>query len=1692
MDPNARLSSLIKFTDQFSPDVLEQASFQADLARLAPHLLSEKNEISVSNRFSSDQSDWRKKPLANISQINKLVDRTKVPPEPTHRIFRREVPLTQSLINGSQPNWAAGITPSETVGPYPGRDGRLFWFDLFPIIKLVPLYLAGQNNPALLFYIKETKVKTKGKKLRTDLTPSNLAIKRFRGSKYTLEESSIWIRADLLAQGAPNDRYAGFDIGSGEISVSKKPKLIQGKLTIPANASCKVQLDFTKKRRKRLKANPLAGQDAKDAKITLPKLLEFQFSQQQIQILKAGNARWELYGQKLSFKWDQQSSAAYDPSSDLIFIPYRANRNTFNATESNSPFASLSGEAEIQQAAWIVPLSAVDINQPVQAEGQGGIAIQTEEGLEMSWRGLREGPVQLSQPWIGLFPNLLTILANAGNLYANQRFLLWKENEEDHRSTVELQYTDSFPLIYAAHADGTEALMVTAHAEANLDRPVDVACRALEIRSKNSLLVLSYTDSQQLVYLYDDNILTDNLDASQPLDEQFPDPISLAIRNALLTTTPVNGFLLFAEMLDEERVLRGNVLLSLGLYGFLPTLPDPYAANVGVFRKLLAAAIRSRQVSSLLVGHIAWEKLIDDLDTVHTNFQFAALPNRQNTLLSEEASFNRLDSNNNEFRISSDFARVTAASSTAVAAARIDWEAEWDRLFGRFYQEQFALLDVSTNADWMGVSMAYFNRERVTDNDYVFYRIYGTQQTDEQTQQLFPIQVEGLDLTAQGRYVRAFTVPQISWEPFFNLPGPQPPQSGDPPLGFSIFPNDGGPTRIFNDNTETVPIAPLPKVEELLHYFNDTSAGFTGALFTLPFGLKAFAEINKNHDIHPDAKFRPNQFLFRNGELKGGLQLQVDAPIRSGESPMFIGGTLQLNNLKDPNNQPASTLGDSVSTIFNGEFFVTTGGYGDRGVPLERIDFSGYGANIFSRWENSKAAFAQTSQARFDVFRGRTAHEVIQVKSVVYPWGIRVVRTIIIFRVSSGYVYRYDTGWQAETPGVYDFSYYVKNFQNPIPNPYEFHPGLVKGVYNVQNILETEDIPVFERTWNKNIGDTYVDDAGNLQTIDNATPAQFKSVSVKLKPVYFDADADIDFVKSGAVNGKVPSKKMLGYVQLAPTGEPVPDFFFRDLLREQFGSLGGPVDCTVDIGSTGQQMRLTRIDVSESISADGAKPLFVSTARGSVILPKDGSWSTVQYQHGTQEVSPLPDNATVPLIRLGKLGTNPPDTHEFRLENPMELVRNANNNSIFYGLLQTTGTQKALFRKPRFQMLVDELQSETPDIADAYRMLNSSGIFPNLKDSIPLDLGDFKTRIIDEGFKLLDQANPDAILEKALPDGPWYIIDEEFIKLYIEYDKKDKDGNKTSDGSINFGIDSAAQDLGKKWLTKLNDIGMVVDLGPFPRLLMIKGKFDTEKGAIPAFQGPELEFSDALQPVIDILQILLMLNGGDYADALSKGLEIAMSNSADSWNYAFHARKEIPLVKFPPGPAYEAPTNPLKLECGLSVGVYFNEVFSLTDSPDQLVPSAGAYLGFYGRLAVMCVSVGVGTIYATGSVDLRIGADIKTGPSLFMGFGFGAEVSVGLPVIGTVSVLYMVGVEIYMDSTKIVSAAFLLFRGRAEILGGIVTVTIQIEAKGIVERQLGPGTTNMIAQVTFGLDISIFLVINLSFSKSWEVSKQLA
>lgn len=1680
-DPRSHLTKLMSSLVARSP------SEQSAILRLAT-LLERTAATDDATTLVAHQLPGEQLPRVDISTT--LVPRLA---NADYRVFRREAPLTSASVSQTVPEWGRGAAIAETVGPLRGEDGRIFWFDFYLIVRLIPVYFDNDASPAFLFRMRERRF-APGEAINV-----HEIIHFFQQRAYTLEKGSVWFRANLLTPAAPANSYIGITIAGGSLAFAPQVTAQNGRMTIPAGGECAIHLELSQPPPPAFPGGS-AGRDAGDASLKLPAHLDLTLSAGKGVVTALGSAAWTLYGESAEFAFDANTLPTWEPALNCVLVPTKVSMETLSIRAVQSPFATPAGYAAVNRAGWTLPVAMIDAANPIDAAGIGGLAVATKDGLTIEWRGLHDGPLLLNAPWVALAPGLILISdAAASGAQAAQRLLLWQETSPPGRSTIDLRFARAGQLTYLVSSTGNEVLFARSDATAQMDRPVDVRGTPFPVHTLRSLFSLAYSDAQQFVGLYDEDILVDALskDADWPVERSRS--VALAIRNALFTVTPINSLLLFGTMRDDEMLDRANVLIGFGLYALLPTLPDPYAANVRLLRR--DEYTRQSRPLQLLVATVAWEKaaLDDNPDAIKTEFSFAPIGAQAESLALWTIS-RPLPPSNNTVSVAAGAPQMTVgqAESSAFFANRQPLvEPVWESLFERFGQEQFALLDVSSNADQMGVSFAFYDPRRLP----------GGEVGNAPPAPVSPLEVHNLDLSAQNRFVRAFTVPQISWEPMLNLTPPQ--RAGDPPANKVLFPNDGGPTRIVNDDITVVPIAPIPVTKQIVDDFTNRAKGYTAALFTLPYGLRAYAEITRENQGQaglPGSKLALNRPEFESGAVVGGLQIRADAPPQTTESPLFRGCTAQMENLYLPSGVPTytGTLGASVGTIFNQEFFLDgPSRVRDRGVPLTRIEFSGYGASIFSHWAAPNAAIAATSQARFDVFIGRTAHEVVQVRTLLYPWGIHVVRTITIFRTSSGYTYRFDSGWQPESDGLFDFRYKVKTTAEKIedrPSPYAFHPGVVRGIFNVRNIRETDAVKPFTGALNKANGDTYIAQDNYERVVDAFTPVEERNPGVELQAVYFDGDFELDGVTAGATGGRIPSKGILGFVQLKPRGEPLTREALRDLLLSQFGSIGGQVACELNIAGSGQRIRASRADVSASVEADGVTPIFVVAPHGAAILPIGGAWSVVQHNHGTGEVSPLDANATVPLIRRGLLidpakhitDADPGDL--FRLANPIDLVRAPVANSIHFGFLQTTGTQKTLFRLPRFQQGINQLLGAAPDFADAYRLINTKGIFPNVADTIPLALGAFKTRIIDEGFKLLDDLNPGKALEQILPEGPLYLVKESYLKIYAEYkfDANSKNGTPARDSKLTFGLDSAAAE-GQKWLSQTADMALVVDLGPIERLVAIKGSFDSKHGSAPGFRTPELVFADELRPVVDILEILTKLQGGDYAAAMAKGLEVAMSNSADSWNYAFHARKEFPVVQFPPGELYYAPQTPLKLQARLALGAYFNESLTPTTDVKQLLPTAGAYLEFGGSLSVMCVSVAAATVYAIGSVDLRISGDTKAGPGLAMSFGFGAEIIVGLPVVGNVSLLFMVGVEVSIDLTQITVSAFLLFRGRAELLGGIVCITIQIEARGSYQRLTGPpAKTNMIAQVTFSIDVSIFLIINLHFSQSWQEQRQIA
>jgi len=513
--------------------------------------------------------------------------------------------------------------------------------------------------------------------------------------------------------------------------------------------------------------------------------------------------------------------------------------------------------------------------------------------------------------------------------------------------------------------------------------------------------------------------------------------------------------------------------------------------------------------------------------------------------------------------------------------------------------------------------------------------------------------------------------------------------------GFNYFPNDGVPTIIGNLSNEPVILEPIPLSKHLVDTFKSNKDGKTYALFNLPFGMVAFAILNQNNRNQETKPSIDNVLPEFEEAIIGGIQLELisGSTFENDQGQgLFEGYTFQLVNLYDQLGMPAkSTLGQTPTEIFNQEFLA--GGYTRKdgtdihiqnrpGVPVTTIGLSGYGTSMASKWANDDALFAQISKAEFNVYTGRTSHELVQVVTKEYPFGAKMVRTITIFRMSNGYVARVDSGWNAQTPGLYDFTFFDDAGKKQ-PNAFNFHPGVVKGVFNIRNIKEVQKPPF--------------DDGFSV-----------------LQPITYDADILVDNVAEGgkemvtnATPKLVPSTGVLGYLQISPPAQPIPPNSFVSLLKSEGGTIGGSINCIVKIAGTDQHMKLNRFDVSPSID-DAGNPIFVACPRGSAFLPKEGSWSLVQHKIGNGNVTPLPAQFSVPLIKEGlRPGFDPDGNDRYnyindispdalqRIADPANLIvtdTTANN----YGFLQNLGSQKVLFLTPSFKSGTSKLLSRTP------------------------------------------------------------------------------------------------------------------------------------------------------------------------------------------------------------------------------------------------------------------------------------------------------------------------------------------------------------------------------------------------------------
>lgn len=517
------------------------------------------------------------------------------------RIFKRTVPFRTSRVPGSSPPWALGAEPSEVLGPFLDDRDRWFWIDIFRTIPAVRIYLQGDALPVLILPIQIF--------LLFQSRPSK---------KFAVPSGSVWIRADLIASDAPDNLYCGLRVRGGELTFGENAQLQADRsLVVPPGATVTLSLK-TRPAEAEGEAPEGLGQDALKAELSLPDNLTLEFHQHGYAVREAGQASWNVYGQADRFYFQPQENGFFEADLNRACIPFQSEVGQLNVAARSSKVFSLKGKAVVEQVAWSFQTAQLDVFNPLEAAGAGAMMVRTGEGLSGAWPGLKDAnlkapePIQLRRPWILHEPGRLAVSdRHAGQATARQLYRLW-DSEPGKQNTLLLDYADVFPFLYNCLQIGNESVWAFADCTGTIDRPVDASGQPFSLHSRNTWYLLTVSPALPLVALYDDNLLFEQGPAGKkPVFKSH----ALALNNALFTVTPIAGFFLFGLLDGDDRFRQAQLLFSFGLLSYLPTLPDPYAANLGALKRQFA--IRddlgryryAEDVRMLLLAGLNWEQL---------------------------------------------------------------------------------------------------------------------------------------------------------------------------------------------------------------------------------------------------------------------------------------------------------------------------------------------------------------------------------------------------------------------------------------------------------------------------------------------------------------------------------------------------------------------------------------------------------------------------------------------------------------------------------------------------------------------------------------------------------------------------------------------------------------------------------------------------------------------------------------------------------------------------------------------------------------------------------------------------------------------------------------------------------------------------------------------------------------------------
>jgi hypothetical protein len=1188
-------------------------------------------------------------------------------------VVRRDA--REALLAGRLLDGLTGLAPSERLGPFRAHGDIDVWFDVFPAV-------AGQ------WQIREAGNPTTPAMVLTRAQPPEIGPQR---TTVEVEAGTVWIRGDLVDGGLSAGAFVGVQVTGGTLTLDGAVTVVGD--VVDASAPLAAVLRVQPAPDEATSAG--GGCGSANASNRLPGTLSVSIRSGAATI-DGDSGGAEVWGQRFEFGQTTGRRTFVERLWTLV-IGYEVNPQPFDPDPIGDELVRFSGSGTVTGGGLCLPVVvAADPTILGETTTPASWALLVE-GLTARWYGPDPREHVLPEAWIAIAVAGASIVADRIAPLAaalTHTYHLWRiAGGGTQRLPWRQTYDEDFWLLYRCDVATGEYLMVPGSTTVALDRPV----------TTNGVPVTTSAGPGALLLHRVGHTVTARLAAAVTDDRGM---LQFALRNALVWTTAPELVYVQGTLSGIGRIDAGQAQLAFGVYAWAPTLPDPYVSNAAIKRP------QSDTPQAILLCQVTWNApatvAVSFEGQLGTGLAVAGRPGSAGEprpgpkedidvgLTQSEQGRLSLDRKTQaQWQAARD--RAAQQRQQRVAdAARTDTQSV--RIVDNYLAEvlgpvpNLLLLDVSTNQDLLGVAVGGGPAHDHTEGPAAPGG--------------FP--VTDLAVHSQVAGMRVVALPQVQWEPVRTLDVDQDIMT----MGWFPTPltsaTDGGAAQIGARSQRLAPVIPRDALDGTFDAFQDGTT--VGVRTTFPFGLIAAIALQPTDaPQRPADRYQLTRPSFPGEQSTGGIQVTAHAeggrPDKGGISPTFQGRMRQLLNgidLASGAPEGLSVLGEtlqpagSVETIFNNDMAARPR------VPVTRIDLSGYGGSNFSDWNNPFAAFAEAAKVQFRLVVGRTGLEVIKVNSVLHPWGVRVTRSVTIERRPGGGVIRRDSGWQAFTPGLFDYRYFDVGVGNIVVAPYRFDAGVFRGLFDVR-------------------------------TIRPAPGTIFAHGTAQLVPYYFDADVAFD-----GAPGRTAARGILGYLQVAPTGLPADEDALRALVQTQ-GPIGGPVDRWLDFGGSGLPFRAQRVEVG--LALDGGNPLFVATVRGMPKLPETGAWSVVVrpvagVPADGGEAVPVTENRGVPLVRRYPVAYQPGDDTVFtepplagatgphRFADAADLLTPAAPVND-YALLQSAPTHAFLFPRPSVPTAgTPRIDSgHKPALADILARSTSKGAFPPPGNTLELAAG---------------------------------------------------------------------------------------------------------------------------------------------------------------------------------------------------------------------------------------------------------------------------------------------------------------------------------------------------------------------------------